>query len=179
MAIKGSKPYEIDGENYSFAFDGNKLVGVNKVDASGDVQSNADLNAAIFQTDAAKDNIIEAYDVIKNKSTTSDLDFSDVEQATDAEKSAYSDLQTKKLTNEQYVETDQVESLAQARPGEEEFYSNPRFNYDYKGSEIMMYPSDMNTSQDHFKIMKYNYQRKDVNASKPRNIERQRQVRIL
>ena len=76
MAIKGSKPYEIDGENYSFAFDGDKLVGVNKVDPSGDVQSNADLNAAIFQTDAAKESIIEAYDVIKNKSTTSDLDFS-------------------------------------------------------------------------------------------------------
>ena len=32
----------------------------------------------------------------------------------------------------------------------------------------MMYPSDMNTSQDHFKIMKYNYQRKDINASKAR-----------
>ena len=30
----------------------------------------------------------------------------------------------------------------------------------------MSYPLDMNTSQDHFKIMKYNYQRKDINASK-------------
>ena len=38
MAIKGSKPYEIDGENYSFAFDNGKLFGVNKVDPSGDVQ---------------------------------------------------------------------------------------------------------------------------------------------
>ena len=67
-----------------------------------------------------------------------------------------------------------MDSLAQARPGEEEFYSDPRFNYDYKGSEIMMYPSDMNTSQDHFKIMKYNYQRKDLNASKPRHTEVQK-----
>ena len=96
MAIKPSKAYEVDGNKYSFAFDGDKLVGVNKVDASGDVVSNADLNAAIFQTDAAKESIIEAYDVIKNKSTTSDLDFSDVEQATDSEKASYSNFQKKK-----------------------------------------------------------------------------------
>ena len=31
MAIKGSKPYEIGGDKYSFAFDSGKLVGVNKV----------------------------------------------------------------------------------------------------------------------------------------------------
>ena len=42
MAIKPSKAYEVDGNKYSFAFDGDKLVGVNKVDASGDVVSNAD-----------------------------------------------------------------------------------------------------------------------------------------
>ena len=35
----------------------------------------------------------------------------------------------------------------------------------------MKYPSDMNVNQDHFKIMRYNYQRKDVNASKPRRNE--------
>ena len=34
-------------------------------------------------------------------------------------------------------------------------------------SEIMSYPLDLNPSQDHFKITKYNYQRRDVNASKP------------
>ena len=172
MAIKGSKAYEIDGDKYSFAFDGDKLVGVNKVDASGDVVSNADLNAAIFQTDAAKDNIIEAYDVIKNKSTTSDLDFSDVEQATDSEKASYSNFQKKKYDNQQYVETEQQKAFAQQE--EERFYSYAGFNNDYKGSDIMMYPSDMNTSQDHFKIMRYNYQRKDVNASKPRHTEVQK-----
>lgn len=31
----------------------------------------------------------------------------------------------------------------------------------------MSYPLDLNPSQDHFKITKYNYQRSDVNASKP------------
>ena len=80
----------------------------------------------------------------------------------DAEKSAYSDSQSKKSNNEQFVETDQPNALVISQ--DEEFYSDPRFNYDYKG-EVMSYPLDMNTSQDHFKIMKYNYQRKDINAS--------------
>ena len=171
MAIKGSRPYEIDGENYSFAFDGNKLVGVNKVDASNDFKSNADLNAPIFQTDAAKDNIIEAYDVIKNKSTTSDLDFSDVEQATDSEKVSYSNFQKKKYDNQQFVETEQQKSFAQQE--EERFYSYSGYNNNYKPSDIMKYPQDMDVNQDHFKIMKYNYQRRDVNASKPRYQENQ------
>ena len=172
MAIRGSKPYEIDGENYSFAFDGAKLVGVNKVDPSGDVLSNADLNAAIFQTDAVKENITEAYDVFKNKSTTSDLNFSDVEQATDSEKASYSNFQKKKYDNQQYEETEQQKAFADQE--EERFYSYAGYNNPkYLGSDILKYPQDMDVNQDHFKIMKYNYQRRDVNASKPRRNETQ------
>ena len=171
MAIKGSKPYEIGGDKYSFAFDSGKLVGVNKVDASGDFVSNASLDSAIFQTDAAKKNIINAYNVDKSGGNTNNYvdDFSKVEQATDAEKSSYFDFQAKKYNNQQFVETDQQKAFAQQE--EERFYSYAGYNNNYKPSEIMMYPSDMNTSQDHFKIMKYNYQRKDINASKPRRTE--------
>ena len=175
MAIKGSKPYEIAGNKYSFAFDSGKLVGVNKVDASGDFVSNAALDSAIFQSDAAKENIINAYNIDKNGGNTDNYvdDFSKVEQSTNAEKSTYFDLQGKKYNNQQFIQTEEVDSLAQARPGEESFYNDPRFNYDYKGSDIMMYPSDLNVNQDHFKIMKYNYQRKDLNESKPRRNETQ------
>ena len=175
MAIEGSKPYEIGGDKYSFAFQDGKLLGANKVDASGDFVSNAALDSAILQSDAVKKNITKAYNETKYKSDTNSYveSFDDIEQSTDAEKSAYFDLQGKKYNNQQYIETEAVTSLAQARPGEEEFYSDPRFNYDYKGSEIMSYPSDMNTSQDHFKIMKYNYQRKDINASKARTPQTQ------
>ena len=173
MAIEGSKPYEIDGKKYSFAFQDGKLLGANEIDASNDLVSNVDLNSPIFQTDAAKLNITEAYNNFKNKSATGNNvnDFSGVEQATDAEKSTYSTLQTAKLSNEQFVETDQPNALAQARPGDEEFYNDSRFNYNYKSSEIMSYPLDMNPNQDHFKIMKYNYQRKDLNASKARTTQ--------
>ena len=173
MAIKGSKPYEIAGNKYSFAFDSGKLVGVNKVDASGDFVSNAALDSAIFQSDAAKENIINAYNIDKNGGNTDNYveNFSDVEQSTDTEKSSYFNFQAKKYNNQQFVETEQQKAFAQQE--EERFYSSPAFNNDYKGSDIMMYPSDMNTSQDHFKIMRYNYQRKDVNASKPRHTEKQ------
>jgi len=172
MAIEGSRPYEIDGKKYSFAFQDGKLLGVNQIDASNDLVSNADLNSPIFQTDAAKENITEAYNNVKNKSAIDNNveNFSGVEQATDAEKSAYSDLQRKKLSNEQFV--DQAgEGGVVANQNEERFYSSPRFNNVYTSSDIMKYPSDMNTSQDHFKIMRYNYQRKDLNASKPRSNE--------
>jgi len=172
MAIKGSKAYEIDGKKYSFAFQDGKLLGANEIDASNDLVSNVDLNAPIFQTDAAKSNITEAYNNFKNKSATGNNveNFSGVEQATDAEKSAYSDLQTKKLSNEQFVDEAREGGIVDNQ-NEERFYSSPRFNNDYTSSDIMMYPQDMNTSQDHFKIMRYNYQRKDINASKPRRNE--------
>ena len=171
MAIKGSKPYEIGGDKYSFAFDSGKLVGVNKVDASGDFVSNAALDSAIFQSDAAKENIINAYNIDKNGGNTDNYveNFSDVEQSTDTEKSSYFDFQAKKYNNQQFVETEQQKAFAQQE--EERFYSYAGFNNDYKGSDIMRYPSDMNVSQDHFKIMRYNYQRKDINASKPRRNE--------
>ena len=174
MAIKGSKPYEIAGNKYSFAFDSGKLVGVNKVDASNDFVSNASLDSAIFQTDAVKKNITKAYNENKYKGNTNSYveDFSDIEQSTDVEKSDYFNFQAKKYNNQQYVETEQQKAFAQQE--EERFYSYAGFNNDYKGSDIMRYPSDMNVSQDHFKIMRYNYQRKDVNASKPRHSEVQK-----
>ena len=171
MAINGSKPYEIGGDKYSFAFQDGKLLGANKVDASGDFVSNAALDSAILQSDAVKKNITEAYNVDKYGSDTNSYveSFDDIEQSTDAEKSNYFDLQGSKYNNQQFIENDQQKAFAQKE--KEDYYSDPRFNYDYKSSEIMMYPSDMNTSQDHFKIMKYNYQRKDINASKARTPE--------
>ena len=174
MAINGSKPYEVDGDKYSFAFDGDKLVGVNKVDPSGDVQSNADLNAAIFQTDAVKESITEAYNVNRSGGNTDDYvdDFSKVEQSTDSEKASYSNFQKKKYDNQQY-EDQVLEGGAVAQQDQERFYNYAGYTKPTTSSDIMKYPQDMDVNQDHFKIMKYNYQRRDVNASKPRRNETQ------
>ena len=99
MAIEGSKPYEIGGDKYSFAFQDGKLLGANKVDASNDFVSNASLDSAILQSDAVKKNITEAYNETKYKSDTNSYveSFDDIEQSTDAEKSSYFDLQGKKI----------------------------------------------------------------------------------
>ena len=60
------------------------------------------------------------------------------------------------LNNEQFVEEENTDTVVEnATPAE------PTSS----GSEIMSYPLDLNPSQDHFKITKYNYQRRDVNAS--------------
>ena len=170
MAIKPSKAYEVDGNKYSFAFDGDKLVGVNKVDASGDVVSNADLNASIFQTDAVKESITEAYNVNRSGGNTDDYvdDFSKVEQSTDSEKASYSNFQKKKYDNQQY-EDQVLEGGAVAQQDQERFYNYAGYTKPTTSSDIMKYPQDMDVNQDHFKIMKYNYQRRDVNASKPRS----------
>ena len=74
MAINGSKPYEIDGNKYSFAFQDGKLLGANQIDASGDLVSSADLNAPIFQTEAAQNSIREAYNVNKRNNSWSSKD---------------------------------------------------------------------------------------------------------
>jgi hypothetical protein len=83
-------------------------------------------------------------------------------QATSAELNSEYTKNSKSNTNEQYVEEENTDTVVEnATP--KESTSNT--------SEIMSYPLDLNPSQDHFKITKYNYQRRDVNASKPKMTE--------
>jgi hypothetical protein len=52
-------------------------------------------------------------------------------------------------------------------------YQHFRKNYaEEKQSKIFAYPLDIDIKQDHFKITRYKYLRSDVNASKPRRVER-------
>ena len=79
-------------------------------------------------------------------------------QATASELNSEYVKNSKSNTNEQFIEEENVNAVVEnATPAE------PTSS----GSEIMSYPLDLNPSQDHFKITKYNYQRRDVNASKP------------
>ena len=121
-----------------------------------------------------KESITEAYNVNRSGGNTDDYvdDFSKVEQSTDSEKASYSNFQKKKYDNQQY-EDQVLEGGAVAQQDQERFYSNPRYTAPTTSSDIMKYPQDMDVNQDHFKIMKYNYQRRDVNASKPRRNETQ------
>ena len=64
---------------------------------------------------------------------------------------------TKKNTNEQYVEEDNNDQNIATQN------ATPKSS---GKSEVLSYPFDLNPKQDHFKIMRYNYVRPDINQSK-------------
>ena len=174
MSITKGKEYEIDGEKYSFSFQNGKLIGATKSPTNNSGRSSGiKLDSPVFQSDEAKANIINSYNEVVHKGNKNSYlgsdDFSRVQQSTDAEKEVFFQTNKSKLNNEQYVDNPQTDPLA--AQDQERFYSYSGYNNNYKPSDIMKYPQDMDVNQDHFKIMKYNYQRKDVNASKPRRNE--------
>ena len=155
MKVKKSRVYtQDDGSKVSFTFDraDGKIVGIKKDGAS------VSPNTSEFADFSQGDDALAAYNVAKfgnaKKSYTSDSPAS----KTSAELNSYYINESKKEANEQFVEEENTNTVVEnATPAE------PTSN----ASEIMSYPLDLNPSQDHFKITKYNYQRRDVNASKP------------
>ena len=179
MSITKGKEYEIDGEKYSFSFQNGKLIGATKSPTNNSGRSSGiKLDSPVFQSDEAKANIINSYNEVVHKGNKNSYlgsdDFNRVQQSTDAEKEVFFQTNKSKLNNEQYVDNPQTDPLA--AQDQERFYSYSGYNNNYKPSDIMKYPQDMDVNQDHFKIMKYNYQRKDLNASKPRYQETQTQT---
>ena len=155
MKVKKSRVYtQDDGSKVSFTFDraDGKIVGIKKDGAS------VSPNTSEFADFSQGDDALAAYNVAKfgnaKKSYTSDSPAS----KTSAELNSYYINESKKEANEQFVEEENTNTVVEnATPAEAT--SN--------ASEIMSYPRALNSSQDHFKITKYNYQRRDVNASKP------------
>ena len=100
MSITKGKEYEIDGEKYSFSFQNGKLIGATKSPTNNSGRSSGiKLDSPVFQSDAAKENIREAYNETNFGGNTDNYveNFSDVEQSTDVEKSDYFNFQAKKL----------------------------------------------------------------------------------
>ena len=71
IETRESKPYEIDGETYSFSYslDG-KLMGVTQKGANGKFNVATDLNKPIFTSDAAQEAIVESYNHVKYGANT-------------------------------------------------------------------------------------------------------------
>ena len=161
-----SRPFEIGGETYSFQFQNGELLGAVKQDAAGNFKAPVRLDVSILQSDDAKNTIIQAYNEEKWGSNTDNYakEFKDIVIASETEKNDFFDFHQKKFVNEQKVSPENVESIAVQNASPSNYG-----NVNNKGTEIMSYPSDLNTDQDHFKIMRYNYQRPDLNASKPRH----------
>ena len=164
--VSKSRPFEIGGETYSFQFQNGELLGAVKQDAAGNFKAPVRLDVSILQSDDAKNTIIKAYNEEKWGSNTDNYatEFEDIERASEFERNDFFDFNQKKFVNEQKVDAENVESIAVQNASPSNYG-----NVNNKSTEIMSYPSDLNTDQDHFKIMRYNYQRPDLNASKPRH----------
>ena len=152
MTVKKSRVYtQDDGSKVSFDFTGGKLVGMKKDGKSLNPES------VEFVELAYEDDALAAYNVSKYTSAKKSYEDS-ISIASKEERGNHYTRENKKETNQQFIEEENTDTVVEnATPAE------PTSN----ASEIMSYPLDLNTSQDHFKITKYNYQRRDVNASKP------------
>ena len=167
MKVAKSRSYEIDGSNVSFEFDreDGKIIGVKKQNANGDFIS-IDPKTSEFGDLSQSEEAVHAYNVAKYSSNKRAY-VDSIASKTSSELESYYQDQNKKETNEQFVEEDQPainQPLA---------FSTPRDGFaGYVGpakrsSEVMAYPVDIDTNQDHMKITRYEYRRPTVNQSKP------------
>ena len=162
MAIKKSKPYLIDGSNYSFEFgDDGKMIGIKKQDANGDFQP-VDPASDEFAGLELSDQALNAYNINKfGGNTNAYEEILDI--SVDLLKQQLYDSEKKKSNNAQFVDNNTEQPLA---------FSTPRDGFAgyarrAKMSEVMAYPLDIDTNQDHMKITRYEYRRPTVNQSKP------------
>ena len=156
MAIRKSRVYtQDDGSKVSFDFDGGKLVGMKKDGVSLNPESVEFVNLAY------EDDALAAYNVSKYSSNKRSYEDS-ISISSKEERDNYYTTESKKETNEASIDQENEKTVA------------PRQNASGKStkSEVMSYPFDLNPKQDHFKIMRYNYVRPDINQSKGPDQER-------
>ena len=166
MASKKSKLYTVDGKRYAFGFDDNGKINSISQASTGRSKTFTPVNpnTSAFSDIANSSSGVRAYNVNKFKGNKKSYVDTAV-QATASELNSEYIKNSKSKTNEQFVEEENTDTIVEN--------ATPKDDYSSGASEIMSYPLDLNTSQDHFKIMKYKYQRRDVNASKPGGIELQ------
>ena len=169
MSSKKSKSYTVDGKQYAFGFDANGKV--NSVfNVSGRTGKKNPIpvnpNTSAFSDIVNSASGTDAYNKQKFKgqknSYLSHANGDRAVQATASELNSEYVKNSKSNTNEQFIEEENTDTVVE----------NATVKDNYGGaSEIMSYPLDLNPNQDHFKITKYNYQRRDINASKPKMTE--------
>ena len=162
---KKSKKYNVDGVSYVFSFnDAGNLEGISKTRGRAGQARETPISpsSSEFTRVAASEEAIRAYNVANyggNKNAYQDS----VTQTTVTQQNQAYDVKTKKVTNEEFVEEDNNDrNIATTESGQN---ASPK-------SEVMSYPFDLNPRQDHFKIMRYNYVRPDINQSKGPDQER-------
>ena len=177
MTIKKSKPYSIEGISFAggkvnYDFQDNKLIGIKGLN-SNNVFQPISRTSPDFQKSISGDNlsnVVRAYNIVKNGTNKdSYVNINDentwpgslpYEIASDEEINARYNSTYQSFLNAGFVDNnfDKPRPLA---------YPTPRAQLGKFVSDIMAYPLDISTEQDHFKITKYKYQRLSRNQSKP------------
>ena len=162
---KKSRKYNVDGVSYVFSFnDAGNLEGISKTRGRAGQTRETPISpsSSEFTRVAASEEATRAYNIANfGGSTDGYRDHDAGERATQTtitqQNQAY-DVKTKKVNNEEFVEEDTNDQ--NVAPSQN---ASPK---DSGKSEVLSYPFDLNPRQDHFKIMRYNYIRPDINMSK-------------
>ena len=169
MAVKKSRQYSVDGNNYAFDFVSEKLAGIKK--SVNGVLNPIPPKGSEFASVSSSDEALDAYRIAKYESNkTAAAKETSVAKLSDEELQNYYDKEVKKAANEQFVDNVSEQPIAFTSPldtGGSYASGNARSG---TSSDIMAYPLDIDTKQDHFKITKYKYVRPNINQSKSARI---------
>ena len=167
MKIVKSRSYEIDGSNVSFEFDreDGKIIGVKKQNNIGFFDP-VDPKRSEFGDLSQSDEAVNAYNVAKYSSNKRAY-VDSIASKTASELESHYNKELSKSNNSQFVDpTENLPSLAFSTPLSTG--NSYRKGKGYRSSKVMTYPLDINPTQDHMKIRRYNYLRAQSNSSKPR-----------
>ena len=167
MASKKSKLYSVDGKRYAFGFDDSGKINSISQASTGRSKTFTPVNPnnSVFSDLANSESGTRAYNVNKFKgSTDSYLKHDDGQRAVQATASELNTEYTKNSksnTNQQKVDEETAiidEAIATFQNYKDTGVGN--------SSEMLAYPFNFDTSQDHLKITRHEYRRPDINMSK-------------
>ena len=158
-----SIPGTASGSKYVFSFnDKQQLEGIKKQTKLGRPLRSIKPGSPEFEKAASSSQALNAYNVNKYKGDKNSYKQStdDIEKASNEELEEKKTTETKKETNEQYVDNDFSVP------------ASPKYTTPYpSGSQLFAYPLDIDLEQDHLKITRYEYRRESLNASFPDQTE--------
>ena len=171
MAVKKSRQYSVDGNNYAFDFVSEKLAGIKK--SVNGVLNPIPPKGSEFASVSSSDEALDAYKIAKYGSNkTAAASESSVAKLSDEELQDYYNKEVKKKDNGAFVDNASEQPISFTSPldtGGSYISGNARSG---TSSDIMAYPLDIDTKQDHFKITKYKYARPTINQSKSTRVKK-------
>ena len=171
MAVKKSRQYSVDGNSYAFDFVSDKLAGIKK--SVNGILNPIPPKGSEFASVSSSEESLDAYRIAKYGSNkTGAAEETSIEKLSEEELQDYYQKEVKKAANEQFVDNVAEQPIAFTSPrdtGGSYISGNARSG---TSSDIMAYPLDIDTKQDHLKITKYKYVRPNINQSKSARVKK-------